>query len=155
MKPAISNDEKRDGDVAASDVLRLERQLLARGRRQQRALLKKSDMLSCEEVAARTGIQPATLNEMRIAERVLALDSPGGQQGFRFPSFQFEPSILRVMPRILEVFGPGRAWQAYDFLMHPEPSLGGKTPLDELRAGQHSAIEKIIIAVATLDQGAP
>lgn len=155
MKPVISNDEKRDSEVATSDVLRLERQLLVRGRRQQRALLKQPDMLSCEEVEARTRIQPAMLNEMRVTGRVLALELPGGREGFKFPAFQFESPILQVMPRILQIFGAGRAWQAYDFLIHPEPSLGGKTPLDELRAGRLASVEKVMIVIATLEQGAP
>lgn len=135
------------------DVLRMERELLARGREEQQALLQRPDMISLEEAEARTGISAAVLMQLRTEGQVLGLELRDGREGCKFPDFQFEPRIRAVIPGILQAFGRGREWQVYDFFTHPEPLLGGRMVLDELRAGHLESVMRAAFAAAALNQG--
>lgn len=143
------------GDVDDDlDRERLERSLLARGRRQQRAQLRAPGMLSPKKAAAFSGIPKRTLERMRSTGQVLALSIRGARSCVRYPSWQFEPAVLRVLPDILTAFGKLRAWQAHDFLTYAEPLLAGRMPLDEIRAGRGADVLRILSAVTDGGQGA-
>jgi hypothetical protein len=111
-------------------------------------------MLDLKEASALSGIPVRTLSQMRTKNRLLALARAGARKGFRFPAFQFEPAVLAAMPAVLAMFGPGRAWQAFDFLTHPEPLLAGAVPLELLRAGRAADVERVTQAAASLEHGA-
>lgn len=136
------------------EVLRLERELLARGREEQQALLQRPDMISPEQAEARTGISAVVLMRLHAEGQVLGLALPDGRGGCKFPDFQFEPPIRSAIPGILQAFRRGREWEAYDFLTRPEPLLGGKMVLDELRAGRLESVMRAAVAAASLDHGA-
>lgn len=136
------------------DCKRLERALLARGRRQQRAQLRVRGMLSPKEAARFSAIPKRTLRRMRFAGQVLALSIRGVRSCVRYPAWQFEPDVLRVLPDILAAFGKHRAWQAHDFLTYPEPLLVGRMPLDEIRAGHGADVLRILSAATDGGQGA-
>lgn len=143
--------EVSQGDI---DWKRLERTLLARGRRQQRAQLRAVGMLSPREAAAFSQIPARTLRRMRTIGQLLGLSAPGVMRGVRYPAWQFEPAIRRVLPDILTAFGKSRMWQAHDFLTYAEPLLAGRMPLDEIRAGRAADVLRILRAAADLGQGA-
>ena len=133
---------------------RLERSLLARGRRQQRAQLRALGMLPPREAAQFSGIPKRTLQRMRFRGQVLALSIRGGRSGVRYPAWQFEPAVLRVLPDIRAAFGKHRVWQAHDFLTYAEPLLASRIPLDEIRAGRGADVLRILSAATDGGQGA-
>lgn len=142
-------------DIGVSpEALALESALLEQGMADQRAVLLRPEMLTLTQACERSGIPVRTLTHMRNTGRLLALARSGALKGYRLPAWQFEQSVLESMPDIISAFGPHRAWQAYDFLTHSEPLLGGQVPLEELRRGRRDAVLRILPAVASLDQGA-
>ncbi|BAL23482.1 hypothetical protein [Azoarcus sp. KH32C] len=150
----MSNIPRHEDEGLDSEVSRLERELLAHGLQGQRELLNRPDMLSAEQAEARTGISAAALRQLRIEGRVLGLELPNGKGGYKFPAFQFDPEIRSAIPGILQAFGRGAEWKAYDFLTLPEPLLGGRTVLDELRAGHLEPVMRAAVAAAALGHGA-
>jgi len=132
----------------------LEMELLSSGDQGQRSILSRPDMLSLNAASALSGIPVRTLTHMRQTNRVLALARAGAQKGYRFPAFQFEQTVLTAIPAVLAAFGPNRAWQAFDFLTHPEPLLSGVVPVTLLRAGKSVDVERVVKAAATLVHGA-
>lgn len=155
LRPARSADdadEDEDGPFLP-EVRALERRLLARGLREQGRILRQSEMLTLEQAHELTGMSVRTLTDWRVKGRLLGLSRTGAQKGFRFPEWQFDERVLEAMPVILEAFGLSREWQAYDFLTLPEPLLGGRIPLEELRAGRRADVEKVLPAAASLEQG--
>lgn len=132
----------------------LESELLARGRKEQRLLLESAEMLSLHQAAAVVGVSARTFCRMRTAGRLLALALPGRKRVFRYPAWQFEPIIFNVLPDIIRAFGSNRMWQVYDFMTYPEPFLGGRVPLNELRVGRWATVRRILPTAAGLGQGA-
>lgn len=141
-------------DVEEGAVEALEATLLKAGEHGQREILTRPDMLDLKEASALSGIPVRTLSHMRMENRLLALARAGARKGFRFPAFQFEPGVLAALPLVLTVFGPDRAWQAYDFLTYPEPLLNGAVPLELLQTGRKTEVERVVRAAATLEHGA-
>lgn len=135
-------------------VSALEAELLSVGDQGQRSVLAHPDMLDLEAASSLSGIPVRTLTHMRRTNRVLALARAGARKGFRFPAFQFEPTVLAAMPTVLAAFGPTRTWQAFDFLTHAEPMLSDAVPIELLRSGQAADVEHVVRAAATLNQGA-
>lgn len=120
----------------------------------QRSILAHPDMLDLEAASSLSGIPVRRLTHMRRTNRILALARAGARKGFRFPAFQFEPTVLAAMPIVLAAFGPTRAWQAFDFLTHTEPLLSGAVPIDLLREGQPAEVERVVKVAGTLAHGA-
>lgn len=137
-----------------STVAALERELLRSGDQGQRSILSRPDMLSLNAASALSGIPVRTLTHMRQMSRVLALARVGAQKGYRFPAFQFEPTVLTAIPAVLAAFGPDRAWQAFDFLTHPEPLLSGAVPVTLFRTGEAVEVERVLWAAGSLIHGA-
>ena len=131
-----------------------EAELLRIGDESQRAILAHPDMLDLNAASALSGIPVRTLTHMRTANRLLALARAGARRGFRFPAFQFEPTVFAAMPNVLAAFGPTRAWQAFDFLTHTEPLLSGAVPIDLLREGRPAEVERVVKVAGTLAHGA-
>lgn len=147
-KPTAGEDSLED-----LDVKRLERLLLARGRRLQRAQLRAAGMLPPKEAAAFSGIPPRTLRRLRSEGQLLALSAHGVMRGARYPAWQFEKVVVQVLPDIVMAFGRHRMWKAHDFLTYPEPLLAGRVPLEAIRAGRASDVLRILRAAANMDQG--
>lgn len=135
-------------------VAALEAELLSVGDQGQRSVLAHPDMLDLDAASSLSGIPVRTLTHMRRTNRILALARAGARKGFRFPAFQFEPTVLDAMPTVLAAFGPTRAWQAFDFLMRAEPMLSDAVPIELLRRGQAADVERVVRAAATLNHGA-
>ncbi|NMF98948.1 hypothetical protein GPA27_16335 [Aromatoleum toluolicum] len=131
----------------------LERKLLALGRREQRAQLKAPGMLSLVEASALTGFPAPIIEEMSANGQLLTLALPRSKNPVRYPQWQFEPAVLEVLPAVIAAFNAD-AWRAYDFLTYPEQLLGGRVPLEELRAGRKVEVLRILVAAASLEQGA-
>lgn len=127
----------------------LEGALLAAGEAGQRETLAREDMLTTEQVSELLQLPIESIRWLREHRGLLALEL----EDVRYPAFQFEPGIREVMPAILEAFGKGRAWQAYDFCNRPEPMLSGRHPLDCIRNGSAEKVLRAAKAAGSLEQG--
>lgn len=128
----------------------LEGALLAAGEAGQRAILAQEDMLTIDQVSELLQLPIESIQWLREHGGLLALEL----EEVRCPAFQFESRVREAMPAILEAFGPGRAWQAYDFCNRPEPMLSGRNPLDCIRDGNFESVLKAAKAAGSLEQGA-
>lgn len=140
--------------AGTNTVAALEMELLMSGDQGQLSILSRADMLSLNAASALSGIPVRTLTHMRQTNRVLALARAGAQKGYRFPAFQFEPTVLTAIPAVLAAFGPNRAWQAFDFLTHTEPLLSGAVPVTLLQTGEAVEVERVLCAAGNLIHGA-
>ena len=127
----------------------IEGALLAAGEAGQRAILAQDDMMTIEQVSELLRLPIESIHWLRDHGGVLALEL----EEIRYPAFQFEPGVREAIPAILEAFGPGRTWQAYDFCDRPEPMLSGRTPLDCIRDGNFESVLKAAKAAGSLEQG--
>jgi hypothetical protein len=106
-------------------------------------LMKSPDMLSGEELGAELGLSRATVDNRRVAGKLLALEF-GAKRGFRFPRWQrdlllageIRSSFESVLERLADV-GP---WSRYRFFLRSAPELDGRTPVQALRAGDTAAV---------------
>jgi hypothetical protein len=130
----------------------LETDLLEAGEHSQHAVLAQPDMLDLQAAASLSGLDAAQVVQMAQEGQFLALRIGAGEP--RFPAFQFEPAVLPSIPLVISAFGASRAWQAHDFLTHPEPLLEGAVPLDLLRNGQSAAVASVTQTAAGLGHGA-
>lgn len=130
----------------------LETDLLDAGEHSQHAVLAQPDMLDLQAAASLSGLDAAQVVQMAQEGQLLAIRIGAGAP--RFPAFQFEPAILPCIPQVISAFGVSRAWQAYDFLTHPEPLLEGAVPLDLLRKGEVAAVARVAQTAANLGHGA-
>lgn len=153
LTPAPLDQPTANAD-GANAVATQEAELLRIGDESQRAILAHPNMLDLNAASALSGISVRTLSHMRTANRLLALARAGARRGYRFPAFQFEPTVLAAMPSVLAAFGPARAWQAFDFLTHTEPLLSGAVPIDLLREGRPAEVERVAKVAGRLAHGA-
>lgn len=130
----------------------LETDLLEAGELSQHAVLAQPDMLDLQAAASLSGLDAAQVVQMAQEGQFIALRISVGAP--RFPAFQFEPAVLHAIPFVISAFGASRAWQAYDFLTHPEPLLEGAVPLELLRKGELAAVARIACTAADLGHGA-
>jgi hypothetical protein len=119
-------------------------------------LMKSPDMLSGGELGAELGLSRATVDNRRVAGKLLALEF-GAKRGFRFPRWQRElvlqgeirSSFEAVLERLADV-GP---WSRYRFFLRSAPELDGRTPVEELRAGHADAVLRAAESWAEGEQG--
>ena len=120
-----------------------------------RRVLPRSGMLTLSAASAWSGLSAQTLSRRRRANRVLALPLLDARiPNYRYPAFQLEADLRDVMPQLLDLFGRGRSWQLFDFLMRPDPLLEGRIPLELLRCGKKSDVLRVAMLAAMLEQGA-
>lgn len=141
----------RDSAAAAA----LERAFL-RADESHTGITRRPDMLTGETLAERLGLSRATVDNRRITGKLLALDV-GTKRGVRYPDWQCEllkDAIARsAYERVLGALRPSSAWSKYRFFLHAAPELGGRTPLEALRAGDLEAVTDAGRTWAQGDQG--
>lgn len=136
-------------DMDDREAQELEGALLKAGEAGQCAILAQDDMMTIEQVSELLQLPIESIHWLREHGGLLALEL----EEARYPAFQFEPGVREMIPAILEAFGPGRAWQAYDFCNRPEPMLSGRTPLDCIRNGDAEQVIRAARAAGSLEQG--
>jgi hypothetical protein len=148
-------DRGGDFDIPAANRAALERAFV-RAETNKADILKQSDMLRGEQLAERLGVARATVDNQRGAGRLLALEF-GTKRGVRYPAWQSElvedartrvafESVLGALAKV----GP---WSRYRFFVQPAPALGGRTPIDALKAGEHESVRDAAETWARGDQG--
>lgn len=105
-------------------------------------------LLTPAEVATRLGVSTVTVNNWRARGRLLGLRLDRHQ--YRYPAFQFadapaagEAGVVRGFEHLLALLGERDAWSTVLLLMTPDPVLGGRRPIDVLRAGAPDALDRL------------
>ena len=114
-------------------------------------------LLSPGDVASRLGVTRATVHNWRQAGRLLALHP--NQHTYVYPAFQFtEPTesedgllvgLADVLAALAEISPLGKAL----WLQAKQPSLGGRTPVEVLRADRQTGLDSVLAAAAAYAQG--
>ena len=109
-------------------------------------------LLSPGDVASRLGVTRATVHNWRQALRLLALHP--NQHTYVYPAFQFtEPTesedgllvgLDDVLAALAEISPLGKAL----WLQAKQPSLGGRTPVEVLRAERLNGLDSVLAAAA-------
>src|SRR6266851_1363937 len=109
-------------------------------------------LLSPGDVASRLGVTRATVHNWRQAGRLLALHP--NHHTYMYPAFQFtEPNesedgllvgLADVLAALAEISPLGKAL----WLQAKQPSLGGRTPVDVLRADRQTGLDSVLAAAA-------
>lgn len=137
-----------DGAIIGSAIAELEplAPLIARNAEHRLALLEMAGgTLTAAEVGALLGISRQAVDKRRRSHALLGLRQGGD---WRYPRCQFvEPRHVFVagLPDLLAAFSGQDPWIVLDFLLAPDETLGGRTPLDVLRAeGWTSALDRLV-----------
>jgi hypothetical protein len=116
-------------------------------------LLQRADMLNGEQLAAELGLSHATVDNRRQEGKLLALEF-GAKRGFRFPQWQRdlveERDTRASFEAVLNQLAPVQPWSRYRFFVQSSPELGGRTPVEALRAGE---ADSVLHAAETWTQG--
>jgi hypothetical protein len=107
-----------------------------------RDTLSRPGMLAPAEAAARIGITRQALDDRRKKNLALALSH--SKRGFRYPAWQFDENLAEAMKKVLPALSWLDPWERYFLLVQPEPLLGGRSPLEVLRAGEQDRVLQII-----------
>ena len=85
------------------------------------------------------------MSRQAIGKRVqegslLALPGPNGRRNY--PTFQFtgEGTVIDGLKAVQEAFPSRKPWSVLNFLTNPQAPLGGRKPIDLLRAGKLEAV---------------
>jgi hypothetical protein len=101
--------------------------------------------LSSSEVATLFGISRQAVEKRRRSNALLAVRQGGD---WRYPSCQFDErrgEALSGLPALLRTFSSAGPWVALDFLLAPDETLDGETPLQVLRRdGMTAALERLL-----------
>lgn len=96
------------------------------------------EMVNSIELARRMGVTRETVNQKRQKGTLLALTH--GTRHQRYPTWQLEPRIMDVLPRLLKVLGSLDPWTQYLFITQRNPALDAASPLDALRNGEPARV---------------
>jgi hypothetical protein len=154
MQRRIDRPERlgKEAGSRAPNLAALER-AFARAEMSKAEILKSPEMLNGEDLGRELGLSRATIDNRRLDGKLLALEF-GTKRGFRYPRWQrelLEESRTREQfEAVLERLTSVGAWSRYRFFTQSAPMLGGKTPLEALRAG---AGDRVIAAADTWARG--
>jgi hypothetical protein len=117
---------------------------LLRGAETKREMLRsEGGVLSAPQLAAFLGITVAGLNKRRERNQVFWLEVG---DGYVYPAFQIgETALAPGMREVLAAFTVDDPWMRVHFMLTGDQRLGGKRPLDLLRAGK---VEPVVQAAA-------
>ena len=119
-------------------------------------ILARPDMLTGEQIAERLGLSRATIDNRRVAGKMLAVDL-GTKRGLRYPEWQCD--LLRDtagrtgFEKVLGALGKTDPWPQYRFFTQAAPALGGRSPIDAIRAGEVNAVARAAATWAAGEQG--
>jgi hypothetical protein len=98
-------------------------------------------LLSVEQVARLLGITRAAIDKRRALGKALAVRVRGD---WHYPGCQFRDG--EVIAGVPEVLACTSGWAALDFLLAEAEPLGGRTPLECLRAGDLAPVLRMLRA---------
>ncbi len=114
-----------------------------RGLQMKRELLERAGgTLQPREVAELLGMSRQAVGKRRRAGKLIAVQT--GRRGYEYPACQFEDTgAIDNLEEVLGAFADDiDAWMQLAFLINPNESLGGESPLDLLRRGELGAVAR-------------
>jgi hypothetical protein len=129
----------KSGKVAALDT-KAER--LAKGADIKAELMRRAGgALSPAEVGILLGITHEAVNEHRRQGRLIAVPT---ERGHVYPRCQFDRNgVVPGLPDALATMPIESPWMRLEWLLTPDDALGGRSPLDALRAGDREAVRQL------------
>jgi hypothetical protein len=99
--------------------------------------------LQPREVAELLGISRQAVGKRRRVGKLIAVRM--GHRGYEYPACQFEDTgVIRDLDEVLGAFADDvEAWMQVAFLVNPNESLGGESPLDLLRQGKVDSVVRV------------
>ena len=100
------------------------------------ALARKKAGLSQEQLGDRLGVSRQAV-EKRVREGSL-LAVPGPSNRRRFPTVQFtdDGEVVEGLREVRQALPFRNPWAVLNFLVNPDDRLGGRRPIDALKAGE-------------------
>jgi hypothetical protein len=97
-------------------------------------LLRRADgTLSASQAARMLGTDVVTLQELAAESAVIALPLPNGTA---YPACQFEiGGMVAGLAEVLRSMPIRSPWMRLEWLVTPDPALGGASPIEVLRRG--------------------
>ena len=114
-----------------------------RGLPMKRELLERAGgTLQPREVAELLGMSRQAVGKRRRAGKLIAVQT--GRRRYEYPACQFEDTgAIENLEEVLGAFADDiDAWMQLAFLINPNESLGGESPLDLLRRGEVDAVAR-------------
>lgn len=112
-----------------------------------REKISRGELLTAPELRARLGFSYAKFSVALATGRIFAVISPAGALGF--PAFLADPRYdPQKLQAVVETLAPLSGAEKYAFLTEPAHSLGDKTPLEELEAGEFELVMRAATASA-------
>jgi hypothetical protein len=100
---------------------------------------------SAEQTAVRLGVSLEQLTEMREKGELVALESKRG--GWYYPRWQFagegSTTMLAGLSAVLEALGEMAPLVRVAWLCSAKPALGGRSPLEALKTGDHDTVRRL------------
>jgi hypothetical protein len=127
-----------DADVIGAAVAALEplAPLIARNAEHRLELLDEAGgTLSAEQVGDLLGITRQAVDKRRRAHALLAFRRGSD---WRYPRCQFDEEAhdaLEGMPKVVQALAEAGPWVTLDFLLAPDDTLDGESPMQAMRAG--------------------
>jgi hypothetical protein len=132
-------------DVIGSAVIELDPLVLALARNveHRKLLIKRAGgTLSAEEAGRLLGISRQAVDKRRRAGSLLAVREASD---WRYPACQFdETDVVAGIAEVVRAYTSSGPWMALDFLLAADSVLGGRTPLEALRAGDREPVLRIL-----------
>jgi hypothetical protein len=129
-------------EPAAADPLAEAR---LRGAGQRDRLFARVEMLTVEQVARLLGLTRQGVDLRRRKGRLIGLER--GRRGYLYPAWQFvDGQVVPGFEEVLAALASSGPWLACRFFMQREPRLGGRRPIDALRAGRLEAVKAAALA---------
>lgn len=148
-------DPGADFEIPAANRAALAR-AFARAEANNVEILKRRDMLRGEEIGERLNLSRAAIDQRRVAGRLLALEL-GTKRGVRYPEWQCElvaDAVGRAaFESVLAALVSAGSWARYRFFLRPAPELGGRTPIEALKAGEGAAVRRAAETWVAGEQG--
>jgi hypothetical protein len=109
--------------------------LIARNARHRLELLERCGAtLTAEQAGKLIGISRQAIDKRRRSGTLIGLRQGGS---WHYPGCQFDEQrheVIAGLPRLLEAMPKSSPWVVLDFLLAPDQTLNGRTPLEVLRA---------------------
>lgn len=135
-------------DQAASEALRQLDPLVVAIARSAEAKVRLAEqaggLLPADTAGQLLGISRAAVDKRRGGGKLLAVRV---RSDWHYPVCQFrDGEVLNGLPEVVAGLGDTTGWSVLSFLLSEDDALGGRTPLDALRAGELTAVIRLVAA---------
>lgn len=132
-------------DVIGSAVIELDPLVpaLVRNVEHRKLLIERAGgTLSAEDAGRLLGISRQAVDKRRRAGSLLAVREGSD---WRYPACQFDKTdVVAGIPDVVRAYASSGPWVTLDFLLAPNSALGGRSPVEALKAGDREAVLRLL-----------